>query len=152
MTVSLSPALALGDALACAGWGFLLAGIYGLGRLLFGSGFWACLILDVLGLVLAAVVLCGYAAGQSAAGVPRWFHLLGMALGAGSFFACAGRAIQRWHARIVWLLTRPAAVLKLWLGGTARRRVTLRRKNEKISPEITEKQLPKNKRMLYNSR
>lgn len=153
MTVSLPAALALRDLLDCMGWGLLLALVYDLARLAVGSGFWRCLVLDLLGFALGAVVLRGYAAALSAAGAPRSYHLAGLALGAASWFWVVGPQLEwvrRGVARLASLPGKWAAnhLLAPIKKGFCRKR----EKNLKKSAELPQKQLPKKGKVLYNSK
>lgn len=153
MTVSLPWPLLVGDLVDCMGWGLLLAIAYDLARLALGTGFWRCLVLDILGFLAAAVVLRGYAAGLSAAGVPRWYHLAGMALGAGAWFAGVAPALAGVRARVLWVLSRPACLAKIWLWPPVRDRLrSLKKRKTKKIRELPRKQLQKKGKVLYNSK
>lgn len=73
MAAAPTVAAVLGDVLWCLGLGCLL-GIWrdGLG-LVFGNGPVRCFCWDVLSFGMAAVLVCGFSAGVSAAGVARWY-------------------------------------------------------------------------------
>ena len=66
-----SPALAavFGDVLLCLGAGLMLGALRDAAGLALGDGRGRCFCWDVLTFILAAVVLCGFAAGASGSGV-----------------------------------------------------------------------------------
>ena len=112
---------------------------------------------DVLlvGTVLAAVQ--SYAAGQSLAGVLRWYMVLACFAGAGAaafVLGCPLRAAGRFAAGC---LGRPMHFLRAKAGQTALRRRAERqqahklRRSAKRTAEKHKKNLPNQRRMMYNS-
>lgn len=153
MTVSLPWDRLLQDMLDCMGWGLLLAIGYDLARTLVGTGFWRCLVLDLTGFLAAAVVVRGYGAGISAAGVPRWYHVLGMILGASAWFGGVAPALAEVRRKVLWLAGRPVRLARIWVFAPFKERVkALKKEKKKKSRELPRKQLPKKGRMLYNSK
>lgn len=70
-----------GDVLWCLGLGFLLGAVRGGVSLLLGDGPVRCFLGDVLAFVLAAVLVCGFAAGVSTSGLARWYMAVAIAAG-----------------------------------------------------------------------
>ena len=75
------------DVLWCLGLGCLLWAVRDGAELLVGRGPVRCFVLDLLAFTAAAVLLVGFSAGVSAAGLARWYMAAGLAAGA----ACLGR-------------------------------------------------------------
>ena len=76
------PAAAAGDLLYCLGLGLALGAVRDVCGLVLGRGRLRDFFCDVAAFACAAVLLCGFAAGASASGVPRWYMALGLLAGA----------------------------------------------------------------------
>src|SRR5699024_1006409 len=89
-----APALAAvaEDFLYCLGLGLLLAALRDASGLIFGNGRVLGFVWDVAAFLAAAVALCGFAAGASAAGLTRWYMAAGLALGALSWHGAVSGA------------------------------------------------------------
>lgn len=70
MAPSPAPWAVLGDVLWCLGLGCLLAGVRDAVRLALGEGALRCFFRDIAAFAAAAVLVCGFAAGASAGGLP----------------------------------------------------------------------------------
>ena len=66
------PAAAAGDLLYCLGLGLALGAVRDVCGLVLGRGRLRDFFCDVAAFACAAVLVCGFAAGASASGVPRW--------------------------------------------------------------------------------
>lgn len=153
--------LAAADALCCLGLGFLLAALYDCSRFLLGSSKLICFVLDSAAFLLAAVLVCSFAAGRSASGVVRWYTVAGILCGLCGYFwvlAPASQAIQRF---VKWLLCLPLVLV--WMLGlkpllTLQKRALCaakqkaEHKRRKCRKKQQQKQLQKQGRILYNSR
>ncbi len=153
--------LAAADVMCCLGLGFLLAALYDCGRFLLGSSRVVCFVLDVAAFLLAAVLLCSFAAGRSASGVVRWYMAAGVLCGLGGYFfvlAPASRAVQRFLKWLVslplvllWmLLCKPLLLLQKRLLSAVKQKA--KRKRSKCHKKQQQKQLQKQGRILYNSK
>ena len=76
------PAAAAGDLLYCLGLGLALGAVRDVCGLVLGRGRLRNFFCDVAAFACAAVLVCGFAAGASASGVPRWYMALGLLAGA----------------------------------------------------------------------
>ena len=76
------PAAAAGDLLYCLGLGLALGAVRDVCGLVLGRGRLRDFFCDVAAFACAAVLVCGFAAGASASGVPRWYMALGLLAGA----------------------------------------------------------------------
>ena len=94
----------------------LRAGLSALGcaELLVGRGPVRCFVLDLLAFTAAAVLLVGFSAGVSAAGLARWYMAVGLAAGALAWQKAIVPPLHALAAWIVRLLLAPAR----WGGGT----------------------------------
>ena len=70
------------DVMWCLGLGCLLWAVRDGAELLVGRGPVRCFVLDLLAFTAAAVLLVGFSAGVSAAGLARWYMAAGLAAGA----------------------------------------------------------------------
>ena len=70
------------DVLWCLGLGCLVWAVRDGAELLVGRGPVRCFVLDLLAFTAAAVLLVGFSAGVSAAGLARWYMAAGLAAGA----------------------------------------------------------------------
>lgn len=108
------------------------------------------------GFVLAAVLLCGFAAGRSAAGAVRWYMLPPLAAGLWAGWLTLGPAVlyaarlARWAAALPFRLALRLAILPAGarLGGFTRDKW---RKIRTRSRKRRKKRLQKNAGLLYNS-
>ena len=75
------PAAAAGDLLYCLGLGLALGAVRDVCGLVLGRGRLRDFFCDVAAFACAAVLVCGFAAGASASGVPRWYMALGRCAG-----------------------------------------------------------------------
>lgn len=148
------PPAALGqEALACGALGACIGAV----RALFPVRGRAAIAPDALlvgGLLLA---LQSYAAGQSQAGVLRWY--MAAAGFAGAFAAAAVLGIPvRWAGQcLAWVLGAPVRLARQWVlqplayRCAARRQARNARRNAKRTAKNPKKNLPNKRRMLYNS-
>lgn len=97
------------DVLWCLGIGCLLWAVRDGAELLLGRGPVRCFVLDLLAFTAGAVLLVGFSAGVSAAGLARWYMAAGMAAGA-----------LAWQKAIVPPLHRALNRLLRWLLAPAR--------------------------------
>ena len=79
------------DVLWCLGLGCLLWAVRDGAELLVGRGPVRCFVLDLLAFTAAAVLLVGFSAGVSAAGLARWYMAAGLAESHRAAAACLGR-------------------------------------------------------------
>ena len=105
MTAAPALAAVAEDFLYCLGLGLLLAALRDASGLIFGNGRVLGFVWDVAAFLAAAVALCGFAAGASAAGLTRWYMVAGLALGALSWHGAVSGAL---HAAAFALLRRAA--------------------------------------------
>lgn len=160
MVALAAPAQALADCLCCVGLGFLLAAVYDLARILLGRGRLVCFVLDLAAFLLAAVLLCSFAACRSFSGVVRWYMAAGLLGGLAGYLRVVAPVTRAADRGIKWLLTRPFALLwllvlrPLWrLAGqiAARTRQKFVQKTKARRKFLRRKQLQKQGRVLYNS-
>lgn len=160
MVAQIAPTMALADTLCCVGLGFLLAALYDLGRILLGGTRPVCFVLDLAGFLLAAVLLCSFAACRSYSGVVRWYMAAGLLGGLAGYLRVLAPATRAADRLIKWTLTRPFALLWLLvlrpLGRLLRRAASAAaraagQKNRARRKLKRRKQLQKQARVLYNS-
>lgn len=160
MVAQIPPAMALADALCCVGLGFLLAALYDLGRILLGSTGPVCLVLDLAAFLLAAVLLCSFAACRSYSGVVRWYMAAGLLGGLGGYMRVLAPATRAADRLIKWVLTRPFALLwllalrpagRLLRGAVCAAAAAAGQKNRARRKLKRRKQLQKQAKVLYNS-
>ncbi len=145
------PPAALGqEALACGALGACIGAV----RALFPVRGRAAIAPDALlvgGLLLA---LQSYAAGQSQAGVLRWYMAAAGFAGAFAAAAVLGiplRCIGRWLAALLRRLVQRVVLQPLAHRRAARRQPRNARRNAKRTAKNPKKNLPNKRRMLYNS-
>lgn len=148
-----SPALAAvcGDVLWCLGIGLLLAAARDCLGLALGNGRLLCFVWDLLAFAAAAVLVCGFAAGVSSAGVVRWYMAAGTLAGVlgwrwavcGAVHRLAG-ALAAWPFRLASRFLVGPAAAKIALAGTFLAQ-KLRKK-----PKNQKKLLQKPSKVLYN--
>ena len=89
------PAAAAGDLLYCLGLGLALGAVRDVCGLVLGRGRLRDFFCDVAAFACAAVLVCGFAAGASASGVPRWYMALGLLAGALAWRQAVSGALHR---------------------------------------------------------
>ncbi|HJC03258.1 MAG TPA: hypothetical protein H9709_09680 [Candidatus Gemmiger stercoripullorum] len=140
------PAAAAGDLLYCLGLGLALGAVRDVCGLVLGRGRLRDFFCDVAAFACAAVLVCGFAAGASASGVPRWYMALGLLAGALAWRQAVSGALHR--------ATRPLRRAANRLRAAAARRFAARRgkKAEKKTKRERnpKKMLQKDRRVLYN--
>jgi len=131
-----APALAAvaEDFLYCLGLGLLLAALRDASGLIFGNGRVLGFVWDVAAFLAAAVALCGFAAGASAAGLTRWYMAAGLALGALS-----------WHGAVSGALHAAAFALLRRAGRAARRAAAARKRGKSLSKSNKQEKYVANK-------
>ena len=122
MTAAPALAAVAEDFLYCLGLGLLLAALRDASGLIFGNGRVLGFVWDVAAFLAAAVALCGFAAGASAAGLARWYMAAGLALGALS-----------WHGAVSGALHAAAFALLRRAGRAARRAAAARKRGKSLS-------------------
>lgn len=134
-----------GDFLYCLGLGMLLAALRDASGLLLGNGPVRGFVWDIAAFLAAAIALCGFAAGASAAGITRWYMAAGLALGALAWQGAvsgAVHAIGRAVLRRLELLPRRTAALRAarQLGREGRKRKKSLSKSNKQEKNVANKQ------------
>lgn len=156
MVALVAPQHVLADTLCCVGLGFLLAVLYDMARFALGNAKLVCFVLDLLAFLLAAVLLCSFAASRSFSGVVRWFMSAGLLAGLVGYFYVLAPATQRLQIGLKWLLSRPFVLVwivlvhplyKLCTGGI--KKICHRINNVVVVRR--KKQLKSKGKMLYNS-
>ena len=102
------PAAAAGDLLYCLGLGLALGAVRDVCGLVLGRGRLRDFFCDVAAFACAAVLVCGFAAGASASGVPRWYMALGLLAGALAWRQAVSGALHR-AARALGRAAKPPA-------------------------------------------
>lgn len=105
------PAAIGADVLWCLGVGLLLGAARDLAGLALGNGRVLCFCWDVTAFALAAVALCGFAAGASASGVARWYMAAGMAAGAWGWHGGVSATLHALARGAVGLLVLPLRLI-----------------------------------------
>ena len=134
MTAAPALAAVAEDFLYCLGLGLLLAALRDASGLIFGNGRVLGFVWDVAAFVAAAVALCGFAAGASAAGLTRWYMAAGLALGALSWHGAVSGAL---HAAAFALLRRAVRA--------ARRAAAARKRGKSLSKSNKQEKYVANK-------
>lgn len=98
------------DVLWCLGLGCLLWAVRDGAELLVGRGPVRCFVLDLLAFTAAAVLLVGFSAGVSAAGLARWYMAAGLAAGALAWQKAIVPPLHVLAAWIVRLLLAPGSL------------------------------------------
>lgn len=151
------------DVLWCLGLGCLLWAIRDGAGLLLGQGPVRCFVLDMLAFTAAAVLLVGFSAGVSAAGLARWYMAAGLAAGAVAWQKALAPPIHRGTAFLAWVLLAPARWCRRCITaplGEAlcarlqRQRARFCRQRQRKKAEKSKKsgknQLQKKSKILYN--
>ena len=115
MAVSLLPGQVLCDMLGCMGLGLILAAVHTLGLFLLGKSHISLFFL----FALAAVILQGYAAGQSLSGIPRGYMAASMLAGAAAGYTVIAPFTEGVRFWLCWLISRPFVLLKIATGAAA---------------------------------
>ena len=134
MTAAPALAAVAEDFLYCLGLGLLLAALRDASGLIFGNGRVLGFVWDVAAFLAAAVALCGFAAGASAAGLTRWYMAAGLALGALS-----------WHGAVSGALHAAAFALLRRAGRAARRAAVARKRGKSLSKSNKQEKYVANK-------
>ena len=134
MTAAPALAAVAEDFLYCLGLGLLLAALRDASGLIFGNGRVLGFVWDVAAFLAAAVALCGFAAGASAAGLTRWYMAAGLALGALS-----------WHGAVSGALHAAAFALLRRTGRAARRVAAARKRGKSLSKSNKQEKYVANK-------
>ena len=134
MTAAPALAAVAEDFLYCLGLGLLLAALRDASGLIFGNGRVLGFVWDVAAFVAAAVALCGFAAGASAAGLTRWYMAAGLALGALS-----------WHGAVSGALHAAAFALLRRAGRATRRAAAARKRGKSLSKSNKQEKYVANK-------
>lgn len=151
-----SPALAavFGDVLLCLGAGLMLGALRDAAGLALGDGRGRCFCWDVLTFILAAFVLCGFAAGASGSGVSRWYMAAGLGLGALAWRLGVSGALHRGLRRLLWVLCLPMRAVSHHVVAPLRHVLAaraVRRKNKsRKKPKKQKNMLQKERKILYN--
>ena len=119
MAVSLLPGQVLCDMLGCMGLGLILAAVHMFGLFLLGKSHISLFFLDLFIFALAAVILQGYAAGQSLSGIPRGYMAASMLAGAAAGYTVIAPFTEGVRFWLCWLISRPFVLLKIAAGGAA---------------------------------
>lgn len=151
------------DVLWCLGLGCLLWAVRDGMELLVGRGPVRCFVLDMLAFTASAVLLVGFSAGVSAAGLARWYMVAGLAAGAFAWqkaivpplHALAAQAARlllapaRWGQRHIAAPLRKALHARL---AALKKRCRPRRPRKKAgkSKKSGKNQLQKKSKILYN--
>ena len=134
MTAAPALAAVAEDFLYCLGLGLLLAALRDASGLIFGNGRVLGFVWDVAAFLAAAVALCGFAAGASAAGLTRWYMAAGLVLGALS-----------WHGAVSGALHAAAFALLCRAGRAARRAAAARKRGKSLSKSNKQEKYVANK-------
>ena len=153
----------LGDVLLCLGAGLLLGAVRDGATLAFGSGPVRCFVLDLLAFTAAAVLLVGFSAGVSAAGLARWYMAAGLAAGALAWQKAIVPPLHVLTEWIVRLLLAPARWGRRYIAVPLRKAACARlaalkkrccprrpRKKKKKTKKSGKNQLQKKSKILYN--
>lgn len=157
MPVAIDIPMALADVLCCLGLGLAVAALYDGAIFLFGRR--VVLLLDIFAFVLAGILACSYAASRSYAGVVRWYHLAGMAMGAAAYQNVLAPATFRLRRFLLWLLGLPLRMLwrvaavpaKHFAGWVRDKRCAAIEKKRLKARQKRIKQLQTTAKVLYNS-
>lgn len=151
------------DVLWCLGLGCLVWAVRDGAELLVGRGPVRCFVLNLLAFTAAAVLLVGFSAGVSAAGLARWYMAAGLAAGALAWQKAIVPPLHvltewivrlllapaRWGRRYIAVPLRKAACARL---AALKKRCCPRRPRKKAgkSKKSGKNQLQKKSKILYN--
>lgn len=151
------------DVLWCLGIGCLLWAVRDGAELLIGRGPVRCFVLDLLAFTAAAVLLVGFSAGVSAAGLARWYMAAGMAAGALAWQKAIVPPLHCALAKFMRCLLAPARWVQQYLAAPLRAALQARMKNLQAAgrarrqrkkaaktEKSAKKQLQKPSKVLYN--
>ena len=151
MAAAPSAAAVWADVLWCLGLGCLLWAVRDGAELLVGRGPVRCFVLDLLAFTAAAVLLVGFSAGVSAAGLARWYMAAGLAAGALAWQKAIVPPLHALAAWIVRLLLAPARWGRRYIAALKKRCCPRRpRKKAGKSKKSGKNQLQKKSKILYN--
>ena len=147
------------DVICCVGLGFLLAVLYDAGKLAGLRSRAVYFLLDNAAFLLAAILLCSFAAGRSSTGVVRWYMAAGLCAGLAAYFKVLAPAAAALRQQLCWLLIRPAVLLWLIcrplflriLRAGSTQWSAFKQKCRNCRKKQQEKQLQKHIDILYNS-
>lgn len=151
------------DVLWCLGLGCLVWAVRDGAELLLGRGPVRCFVLDLLAFTAGAVLLVGFSAGVSAAGLARWYMAAGLAAGALAWQKAVVPPLHHLAAAIARLLLAPARWcqhhIAAPLRSTLHTRLAMRKKRRNRraarkkagkSKKTGKNQLQKKSKILYN--
>lgn len=151
------------DVLWCLGLGCLVWAVRDGAELLLGCGPVRCFVLDLLAFTAGAVLLVGFSAGVSAAGLARWYMAAGLAAGALAWQKAAVPPLHHLAAAIARLLLAPARWCQRHIAAplrsTLHTRLAMRKKRRNRcaarkkagkSKKTGKNQLQKKSKILYN--
>ena len=151
------------DVLWCLGLGCLLWAVRDGAELLVGRGPVRCFVLDLLVFTAAAVLLVGFSAGVSAAGLARWYMAAGLAAGALAWQKAVVPPLHHLAAAAARLLLAPARWCQRHIAAPLRSnlhtRLAMRKKRRNCraarkkagkSKKTGKNQLQKKSKILYN--
>ena len=132
-------------------------------ELLLGRGPVRCFVLDLLAFTAGAVLLVGFSAGVSAAGLARWYMAVGLAAGALAWQKAVVPPLHHLAAAIARLLLAPARWCQRHIAAplrsTLHTRLAMRKKRRNCraarkkagkSKKTGKNQLQKKSKILYN--
>ena len=151
------------DVLWCLGLGCLLWAVRDGAELLVGRGPVRCFVLDMLAFTATAVLLVGFSAGVSAAGLARWYMAAGLAAGAFAWQKAIVPPLHALAAQAARLLLAPARWGQRHIAAPLRKALCARlaalkkrcrpcrpRKKAGKSKKSGKNQLQKKSKILYN--
>ena len=151
------------DVLWCLGLGCLVWAVRDGAELLLGRGPVRCFVLDILTFTAGAVLLVGFSAGVSAAGLARWYMAAGLAAGALAWQKAVVPPLHHLAAAIARLLLAPARWCQRHIAAplrsTLHTRLAMRKKRRNCraarkkagkSKKTGKNQLQKKSKILYN--
>lgn len=151
------------DVLWCLGLGCLVWAVRDGAELLLGRGPVRCFVLDLLAFTAGAVLLVGFSAGVSAAGLARWYMAAGLAAGALAWQKAVVPPLHHLAAAAARLLLAPArwcqSHIAAPLRSTLHTRLAMRKKSRNCraarkkagkSKKTGKNQLQKKSKILYN--
>ena len=151
------------DVLWCLGLGCLVWAVRDGAELLLGRGPVRCFVLDLLAFTAGAVLLVGFSAGVSAAGLARWYMAAGLAAGALAWQNGVVPPLLHLAAAIARLLLAPARWCQRHIAAplrsTLHTRLAMRKKRRNCraarnkagkSKKTGKNQLQKKSKILYN--
>ena len=151
------------DVLWCLGLGCLVWAVRDGAELLLGRGPVRCFVLDLLAFTAGVVLLVGFSAGVSAAGLARWYMAAGLAAGALAWQKAVVPPLHHLAAAAARLLLAPARWCQRHIAAplrsTLHTRLAMRKKSRNCraarkkagkSKKTGKNQLQKKSKILYN--